>query len=445
MYNVRVGMAVRVATGDMIGREVGADVGDGWVPIDEAMRRARITEAMAYRLIKRGVLEARRTPRRGGAPGRPRARVSITSLNAYIAAHVTQGQTQPAARESAPTSTPDQAPSRAMVAYDPVGAVDRAAAWAALPDGELHRRAAAAAHARDAHALWDLTEAYLLNHGQAGARVSAHTLRAYRHGVGALAAAWRGENLLRPSRDAGPRWLRALEAAGKRPATVRLRLAAGRALYAALRWARATDADPFAHVRAAPDTTARWDLRRPYGEGEVAALLARADAEGDPTARLLVLLGAHAGLRISEALALMPADIDRGRDELHVQRGKGRKERHIPLSATLASALSGPGGSRGASGLAGGGGDTATETPLPLPLPFPHALAARERLRHLATTAGVAYRGYHALRHYCGTRLMRETGDLDTVARVLGHSSIETARVYAKWSDQGAKNAIGHW
>ncbi len=40
---------------------------------------------------------------------------------------------------------------------------------------------------------------------------------------------------------------------------------------------------------------------------------------------------------------------------------------------------------------------------------------------------------------------MRDTGDLDTVARVLGHRSIETARVYAKWCDQGAKTAIGRW
>jgi len=50
-----------------------------------------------------------------------------------------------------------------------------------------------------------------------------------------------------------------------------------------------------------------------------------------------------------------------------------------------------------------------------------------------------------ARRHYRGTRLMRDTGDLDTVARVLGHRSIETARVYAKWCDQGAKTAIGRW
>ena len=46
---------------------------DRWAPIDEVVRTAGITEAMAYRLITRGVLEACRPPRRGGDPGRGRA------------------------------------------------------------------------------------------------------------------------------------------------------------------------------------------------------------------------------------------------------------------------------------------------------------------------------------------------------------------------------------
>ncbi len=93
-------------------------------------------------------------------------------------------------------------------------------------------------------------------------------------GVLDLVAAWPGENLLHPTRRAATRWVRALEDAGKKPATVQLKLAAARALYAALRWAGATDAAPFAGVRAAPEKTAPWDRRKPYSPADVERLLA---------------------------------------------------------------------------------------------------------------------------------------------------------------------------
>ena len=40
---------------------------------------------------------------------------------------------------------------------------------------------------------------------------------------------------------------------------------------------------------------------------------------------------------------------------------------------------------------------------------------------------------------------MRQTGDLEVVARVLGHASIETARIYAKWDDDRAAAAVSTW
>ncbi|WP_407543293.1 tyrosine-type recombinase/integrase (plasmid) [Deinococcus radiomollis] len=53
--------------------------------------------------------------------------------------------------------------------------------------------------------------------------------------------------------------------------------------------------------------------------------------------------------------------------------------------------------------------------------------------------------GYHALRYYAGTRLTREGASLDDVARHLGHSVLETARIYAKWSDEGLRRRVGGW
>ena len=82
--------------------------------------------------------------------------------------------------------------------------------WAHLGAEELKRRAAVAANARDAAELWGLTRAHLYLHGAKGARVSEGTLRQYQTGVKVLVERWQGENLLRPSRDAGALYARQL-------------------------------------------------------------------------------------------------------------------------------------------------------------------------------------------------------------------------------------------
>jgi integrase/recombinase XerC len=309
-------------------------------------------------------------------------------------------------------------------------ALARAVGWAQLPPDERHRRAVAAAAAHDGAALWQLTEAYLTLEGKSGARTSPHTRKSYRLGVHALVAAWKDQDLLHPARDAGTLWVRSLEAAGRTPPTVQARLAAARTLYGALRWAGATEADPFTGTKPARDTTPPWEKREPYSQEEVTALLAHAGTEE----RVLVLLGAHAGLRVSECLALRWSDVALSRRQLVVRRGKGGRQRTVPLSASLATALRAL--------QAAAAAQTATEYVLAYRSDFP----ARQRMRALAERAGVPYRGIHALRHACGTRLVGESGgDLEAAARLLGHSSIETTRVYAKWNDQRLRTTLATW
>lgn len=285
----------------------------------------------------------------------------------------------------------------------------------------------------DAAALWRITEVWTTLHSRAGALVSPHTSKNYRHGVDTLVAAWAQENLLRPDRDAGALWLRQLEASGLKPATVRIRLAAARALYSALRWTGATDVDPFACLRITTDATPAWEKRAPYSPEEFDALQRVADGEN----LVLLLLAGHAGLRISECLALEWTHVWLARRELVVVHGKGGKRRTVPLSGTLIAALQTirPRNGRG------------------YVLSYRSDFPARMRLKHLAAVArlpdaeeaGIPYRGIHALRHTCGTRLVRETGNLEMAARHLGHSSIETTRIYAKWSDEGLQATVGAW
>jgi integrase len=310
----------------------------------------------------------------------------------------------------------------------------QAHAWAELAPDELRRRAVAAAASHDADALAGLADAYLTLRGRQGVHSSAHTRRAYIYGIRVLVAAWRSENLLRPHREASRLWLRDLEAAGAGPSTARVRLAAARLLYRALRWAGATEVDPFPDLRAAPETTAAWDKRAPYRPEDIAALLNAAPNShplADPALaardHLMVLLGAHGGLRMAEACALTWADISLETATLRVRNGKGGKSRQVALSRSLSASLA-----------------AASREPAERLLPISQ-VQARERLAALCRRAGVPYRGYHALRHAAGTRAAKDGLGLEGIATFLGHASVETTRVYQHWADEQVRATISAW
>jgi len=326
----------------------------------------------------------------------------------------------------------------ALVRHDGEG-LDRARSWSKLPKEERHRLAVEACHSHDIATLQELADAWLTLHGQAGATVSPHTRSSYRRGVAILLEAWREENLLHPSDDAAALWLREMEDTGLKPATVRVRLAGARALYAALRWCKATDANPFTDARPARDKTAAKDKRAPYEQDELTALLAALDETAHtatPAARamahydrVLVLLGAHAGLRASEMMDLHWSDVDLLRRRVVVQHGKGGKRRQVVMSSSLAAALTAiPPEMRGV-----------------YVLPYRSRGAAWYRLKRLTDQAGINAHGLHRLRHSAGTRMMRETNNLQEVAELLGHAQLDTARVYAQWANDTQRKTVGEW
>ncbi|HWE63461.1 MAG TPA: site-specific integrase [Chloroflexota bacterium] len=301
---------------------------------------------------------------------------------------------------------------------------DGATAWLRLSPAERRRTAMQAARDHDTVILWSLTEAWLRSFGRVGATISPATIRSYRTGVQALLDAWTKETVLQPGPDAATLYLRQLERRGLAASTIQARLAAARGLFAALRWCRAIVADPFADCRAPRDTTPAWDKRMPYGDDEVAALVQVAG----PDDRVLVLLGAHAGLRAQECADLRWAEVHLARRDLLVRHGKGGKQRLVALSASLRQSLATL--PRRADGFV---------------LGYRTAGSAWRHMYVLCTLADVTARGMHALRHTAGTRLYAETHDLEATARHLGHSKLETTRIYAKWSDRQLRETIGRW
>jgi integrase/recombinase XerC len=335
---------------------------------------------------------------------------------------------------------------RALVLHDGRGgdAVDRMKVWKTMARDECRRRAMAAALAHDTDELWSLADAYLTLKGRAGTRTSEKTRERYHGAIDDLVDGWATVDMLHPDEDAGQAWVSTLQAStaargAYQPSTIRVYLAAGRLLYRALRWARATTADPFGEARAPHDSTASWEKRAAYGEDEVSALLAvidRREAEGGPAAktmarldRVLVLLGAHGALRASEMLGLRWSDINMTTKELVVAHGKGDKLRTVVLSKGLRQALAAiPHEHRGE-----------------YVLPYRTRQAAWYRVKRLAEEAGVAERGLHSLRHTAGTRLYGQTHDLLQVAAQLGHAHVETSRTYAKRDRSELHQSVGEW
>jgi len=333
----------------------------------------------------------------------------------------------------------EEPPSRDLVLYRGDG-LDNADVWTRMLPDERRRRAMAAAVTRDTDELLSLAESWLLHNGRREGQTRPLTVMAYRQGIRALLAAWSATPLLTATHDDATRWLRRLTgrptkesgvAPPAKPSTVVRHRAAGRVLYSALRWTGATTVDPFADARVASDPTPVDERRKPYDPDAVERLLAHASVED----RALVLLAAHAGLRVQEALDLTWPDINLDSGQLTIVAGKGGKRRTVAMSASLVDTL------RNLKQT----GPHAIGEHARYVLPYRTAISARRRLQVLCKRAGVTYMGMHSLRHSAGTRLYSETGDLDTTARHLGHASIETTRIYAHWSDKTLKKTLATW
>jgi integrase/recombinase XerC len=316
----------------------------------------------------------------------------------------------------------------------------QAESWANLNEEDLRRRAMVAANTKDANELWELTQAYLFLHGTKGGKASHYTLESYKRCIVELVEYWQRENLLRPSRDAGVLYVRRLETTpnprtGKplNSSTIEVKLAAARTLYKALRWANATEANPFENVSPAPDPTPDWEKRKPYSVDDVEKLLELAD----PTMSVIVLLGAHAGLRISEMCNLKWSDIHWSKSSFAVI-GKGGKKASVTMSAKLEVALKElrkipdhrKRFKRSADHV----------------LPW-NPKRTRQCFQALCNKAGVTYneKAVHGLRHGAGTRYYAQTKDLGRVASHLRHENIQTTRIYAKLADEAVKDDLKDW
>jgi site-specific recombinase XerD len=195
------------------------------------------------------------------------------------------------------------------------------------------------------------------------------------------------------------------------PATISRKLAAVRAF---LRHALGPDRVPDA--RLAPRRARR--LPDAPGTAEIEQLLEA--LEGDsPIAvrnRALVELVYSAGLRSAEAVGLDLADVDFEQELVHVRRGKGGKERVVPLGEEAALWLARYLREARPS-LAKGANDA-------------FFVSSRGRRLDTSTLRRIVPHP-HRLRHAFATHLLDGGADLRTIQELLGHSSLSTTQIYS--------------
>jgi integrase/recombinase XerD len=220
------------------------------------------------------------------------------------------------------------------------------------------------------------------------------------------------------------------------PATVHRKAACLRSFFRHLRREGVRDSDPAASLT--PPRRGR-KLPQVLTRGEVELLLAQPKGTEPPALRdraLLELMYA-CGLRASEAITLEVGDADL-EDKVLRARGKGSKERIVPIGGTAVGAVR-IYLERGRPNLLKGEGVPQ------LFVNFRGGPLTRQGLykivRRHARSAGLEDRlSPHTLRHTFATHLLAGGCDLRSVQEMLGHADVATTQLYTHLSSQRLKD-----
>jgi len=148
------------------------------------------------------------------------------------------------------------------------------------------------------------------------------------------------------------------------------------------------------------------------------------------------------GLRLQEGLFLQIADIDARRKLIHIHRGKGAKDRYVPLpDATLHLLRRYWVTHRNTELIFPALGRGQNLGPLSkTPMAIDSVQGAFRRAKH---KAGITKRrvSVHTLRHSYATHLLEAGVNIRVIQRYLGHSQLETTMVYLHLTRKGQEDA----
>jgi len=176
----------------------------------------------------------------------------------------------------------------------------------------------------------------------------------------------------------------------------------------------------------------------PFHDFDECERLVKAASEIDRNTYLIVLLGAEAGLRCGEMMALEWSDLDergylsveRSEWKGHVTVPKGGRSRRLRLTAQLKEALRQHRQLQSSRVLCTDNGASLTQK------------MVRNRVRWAERRAGLSHKGVHALRHTFCSHLAMRGATAKQVQELAGHENLSTTLRYMHLSPEAVASAI---
>jgi integrase/recombinase XerD len=179
----------------------------------------------------------------------------------------------------------------------------------------------------------------------------------------------------------------------------------------------------------------RHPIPRVLSPEEVARLI---DAAGNLESRAILMTLYSTGMRRSEVTRLRVEDIDSERMIVHIRKGKGGKDRDVPLCSKLLETLR-----------------EYWRWKKPATWLFPRGIGRRGETGHItsktvwyACSEAARYAGLnkpvapHMLRHSFATHLLESGTDLPTIQVLLGHHNLDATSVYLHLSRRHLQTAV---
>ena len=174
-------------------------------------------------------------------------------------------------------------------------------------------------------------------------------------------------------------------------------------------WEQGKCNEPLSHLKMLPY---KRPLPNPITKEEVLLLIENAS----PFYRALFLCLYHAGLRSKEAMNLEWSNVDYKRNSLRI-KGKGNRERLIPISLLLKEALQGL--------------PQINDYIFPSRITKKPLVDIRRGIEFAKKRAGIKRKiTPHMLRHSFATHLLEAGNDIRVIQQLLGHKDIKTTMIY---------------
>src|SRR3989304_929654 len=149
--------------------------------------------------------------------------------------------------------------------------------------------------------------------------------------------------------------------------------------------------------------------------------------------KAMMSLMLHCGLRVSEVVNLRPGNINLTKGKLRVESGKGNKDRDLAIPEYLTDLFDSWRKKRPESNFF-----FSTLKGKKLSIRY-----LQQMVKRYAQKAGLSKRiSPHTLRHTYATQYYKQTKDIETLRRTLGHSDISTTTIYITLANIDVENGM---